>query len=205
MDSIKKLADIFAEFPTVGRRTASRFVYYLLRVPKPKIDELIRALSQLKEKIKLCSFCLSPFESEGNLCDICRNPLRNKQILCVVEKEADLFSIEHTKKYHGLYVILGGVSSTRKNDVRDAGLAALRGRIETPEKFGIGTSFSEIIIAINPTPEGRITSRMIEKILRETKESSAFKITHLGQGLPVGGELEYADDETLESAIEGRR
>jgi len=206
MNTIKKLAELFAEFPTVGRRTANRFVHHLLRLPKPKIDELIAALSQLKEKTKLCGFCFNPYESEGNLCDICSNAARNKQQLCVVEKEADLFSIESTKKYNGLYFILGGTFSARKSEAHDAALAALKERIENPQKFSLSAvSFSEIILAVNPTPEGRITSRMAEKMLRESKQSPAFKITHLAQGLPVGGELEYADEETLESAFEGRR
>lgn len=209
-DLIKKLIELFSEFPTVGHRTASRFVFHLMRLPKEKIDELINAIEELKNKIKFCAFCFNPFESfdstqdrgESNLpaqvglCSICKNPLRNKQLLCVVEKENDLISIENTKKYNGLYFILGGtVATMKKKDIDNLRIRELLDRVKAPAKF------TEIIIAINPTPEGKATSILIERDLKEF----AIKITHLAQGLPVGGELEYADEETLESALEGRK
>src|SRR3989338_2117216 len=113
MDSIKKLADLFSKFPTVGKRTASRFVFYLINQPKQEVDELTLAIQELKKNIKLCNFCFNPYEpfgaaqdkSDENLCDICKDSMRNKQSLCVVEKENDLLSIENTKKYKGLYFI----------------------------------------------------------------------------------------------------
>ncbi len=108
MDSIDKLKNIFRDFPTVGPRTARRFCYYLIKLPKEKIDELTNAILELKNKIKLCELCFNPFESESQLCQICQNSLRNKNMLCIVEKETDLLSIENTKKYNGLYFILGG-------------------------------------------------------------------------------------------------
>ncbi|MBI2049842.1 MAG: recombination protein RecR [Candidatus Staskawiczbacteria bacterium] len=198
-DPIKKLAELFSKFPTVGHRTASRFVFYLMKLPKENIDELTSAILELKNKIKFCSFCFNPSES-SDLCSICQNSLRNKQLLCVVDKEADLMSIEKTKKYNGLYFILGGANSLRIQELLD--------RVKAPAKF------EEIIIATNPTPEGRATSMLIEKALREIqpknfsaegRPASGWKITHLAQGLPFGGELEYADQETLESALEGRK
>ena len=112
-----------------------------------------------------------------------------------MEKEADLLSIENTKKYHGQYFILGGVLGFRKT-AEDLRLSALKKRITDSQ-------FTEIIIAINPTLEGRATSVLVERALKELH--GAFKVTHLAQGLPVGGELEYADEETLESAFEGRK
>src|SRR6185436_7656927 len=136
----------------------------------------------------LCSFCFQPFESaDQKLCGICADPGRNKALLCVVEKESDLLSIENTKKYKGLYFILGPM---RINELKQ--------RVEK-EKF------TEIIIALNPTLEGKSTSILIERELKTLAQSPTFKITHLAQGLPVGGELEYADEETLESAFEGRK
>jgi len=206
-DSIKRLADLFAKFPTIGSRTANRFVFYLIKQPKEKVDELLRAIEEVKKNIKLCQFCFNPHESEYLLCNICKNPSRNKQLLCVIEKEADLLSIEDTKRYNGFYFILGGnVSSMKISDVGSLRIQELKERAQNPQKFGLTmVNFSEIIIATNPTQEGKATSILIEKALKEISPSPAFKITRLAQGLPVGGELEYADEETLESAFEGRK
>jgi len=205
MDSIDKLIKIFRNFPTVGSRTASRFVYYLMKLPKEKIDELIAAIQEVKNKIKLCQLCFNPFEpfnaaqgkGDGTICPICQNPSRNKNLLCIVEKETDLLSLESTKKYNGLYFILGGtVSTMRKEDISQLRIEELKKRI----KDG---NFSEIIVALNPTPEGKTTSVLVENSIKETGKTP--KITHLAKGIPVGGELEYADEETLESALEGRK
>ncbi len=200
-DSIKKAKDLFSDFPTVGHRTAGRFVFYLLKQPKEKIVELANAILDLKNKVKLCSFCFNPYEVSKNesLCEICQNNSRNKQLLCIVEKETDLISIENTKKYIGLYFILGGPLNLKHNNLR---LTELKERISHSEKFGLPhINFVEIIIAINPTPEGRAAAVLVERILKEF----TIKVSHLAQGLPVGGELEYADDETLESAFSGRK
>jgi len=200
MDSIDKLKNLFRNFPTVGQRTAHRFVYYLLKLPKQNIDELISAMQELKNKVKLCEFCFNPFEFEGSLCNICRDSARNKNLLCVVEKESDLLSLESTGKYDGIYFILGGtVAMMKKEDVSQLRIEELKKRIENND-------FKEIIIALNPTPEGRATSILIEKAIEETLPKTwGGKITHLAKGIPVGGELEYADEETLESALEGRK
>lgn len=203
MDSIEKLKNIFRNFPTVGPRTAGRFVYYLVRQPKEKTDELIQAILELKSNIKLCPLCFNPFENSGspasaNLCAICADPRRNKNLLCVVEKEADLATIENTKKYPGLYFILGGTIGTLRRDTDQLRINEFKKRIS-------GANFSEIIVALNPTPEGKATSTLVEQTIKEIFPSPSFKITHLAKGIPVGGELEYADPETLESAFEGRK
>ena len=213
-DSIKKLTELFSKFPAVGPRTARRFCYYLMKLPKEKIDELTNAIQELKNKIKFCDFCFNPYEDSGsptsaNLCPICSDPRRDKTLLCVIEKETDLMSIENTKKYNGLYFILGGtVATMKKSDIENLKIEELKFRVKQPNKF------TEIIIATNPTPEGKATSILIEMAIKEISISQspaypagrlAFKITHLAQGLPVGGELEYADEETLESAFEGRK
>ncbi|MCX6721230.1 MAG: recombination mediator RecR [Candidatus Staskawiczbacteria bacterium] len=196
-DSIEKLKDIFKKFPTVGHRTAGRFVYYLAKLPKEKVAELILAITDLKNKIKLCRLCFNPYEGESEICPICQDSRRDKKILCIVEKEADLITIENTKKYNGLYFILGGtVAMMRKEDVSQLRLDELKNRIKN-------NGFLEIIIAINPTPEGIATSVLVESIIKET--GSSAKITHLARGIPIGGELEYADEETLASAFEGRK
>ncbi len=201
-DSIKKLQDLFAKFPTIGQRTAGRFVFYLLHASKQETDELASAIQELKNAVKLCSFCFNPYEAGNGLCDICQNAARDKQMLCIVEKETDLQSIENTKRYKGLYFILGGTLTLRNADGKNLRIEELKNRIAK-------SKFSEIIIALNPTPEGKSTAVLVERALKEVLSSmpqdSGFKITHLAQGLPVGGELEYADEETLESAFEGRK
>jgi len=199
MDSINKLINIFKEFPTVGSRTAGRFVYYLLKLPKEKIDELVSVIQELKSDVHLCKLCFNPFEGDEKLCSICADSQRNKNLLCIVEKEADLLSLEATKKFNGLYFILGGtVATMRKEDLNQLRIGELKKRIT-------GQNFTEIIVALNPTPEGRATSVLVENTIKECALSPAPKITHLAKGIPVGGELEYADEETLESALEGRK
>jgi len=211
MDSIEKLVNIFKKFPTVGSRTASRFVYYLMKLPKEKTDELISAITELKSKIKLCELCFNPYEENvgcptpHKTCVICSDSRRNKNSLCIVEKESDLLSIENTKKFNGLYFILGGtVATMRKEDLSNLRIEELKKRVGVPS--GPNT-FSEIIVALNPTPEGRATSVLVEQTIKEVIPSAGLspKITHLARGIPVGGELEYADEETLESALEGRK
>ncbi len=196
-ESIQKLVEQFLKFPTVGRRTAARFVSYLIKLPKEKIEEFIESIQNLENQIKFCSFCFNPFEGEENLCPICRNPTRNKKMLCVVEKETDLTSIEKTKKYKGLFFILGGTVSTfKKSDIEKLRIKELQNRVK---------GFEEIILAFNSTLEGEATAVLVEKALKNIPGKENIKITHLGKGLPVGGELEYADEETLRSAFEGRK
>ncbi len=201
MDSIKKLQELFRKFPTIGSRTAGRFVFYLINQPQQTTDELIQAIQELKKNVKLCESCFNPFEpfdtaqgksgemsETSHFCDICQSPSRDKQLLCIVEKEADLHSLEKTKKFHGVYFVLG-------NPLR---LVELKKRIQASQ-------FTEVIIALNSTPEGRASTVLVVRTLKELPQFSTFKITRLGQGLPVGGELEYADEETLDSAFEGRK
>ena len=196
--SIQKLIDLFSKFPTVGPRTAARFVFYLMKISKEEggIEELINSISNLKKTVKICSCCFNPFEGEGELCSICADSSRDKTLLCVIEKETDLFTLEKTKKYKGLYFILGGtVSTLKKADIEKLRTKELKERIETYP------GIKEVIIATNPTTEGETTALYLERLLKPLNK----KITRLGRGLPVGAELEYADEETLGSALEGRK
>jgi len=201
--SIQQLIEKFSRFPTVGPRTAARFVFYLIKIPQKEIEELISSLSSLKEKIRICNFCFSPFEGTESLCPICRDHSRDRSLICIVEKEIDLIALEKIKKYQGLYFILGGtVSTLKKEDIKKLRIQELEERIKNPEKFGISEAeFREIIIATNPTSEGEATALYLERLLKPINK----KISRLGRGLPVGGELEYADEETLSSALESRR
>lgn len=208
MDSIDELKEIFKKFPSVGPRTAGRFVFHLIKLPKEEINKIILVLQELKNKVKLCQLCFNPFEvvrgpASNQICSICSNPRRDKNLLCIVEKEADLLTIENTKKYTGLYFILGGtVATMRKEDLNNLRIEELKKRIND-------SKFSEVIVALNPTPEGKATSILVENSIKEVIPSGPkgypFKITHLAKGIPVGGELEYADEETLQSALEGRK
>ena len=208
--AIQKLIDLFSKFPTIGQRTASRFVFYLLKLPEKELNNFLTSIINLKKSIKTCSFCSNPFELSENptetLCPVCRNKSRDRTLLCVVEKEIDLISVEKTKKYKGLYSILGGIINFKKNNKNTHNLKLkieeLKKRIKNPENFGIQSrGFKEIIIATNPTTEGEATALLIERELRPLD----VKITRLGRGLPTGGELEYADEDTLESAFKGRK
>ncbi len=193
--SIQKLIELFSKFPTVGPRTASRFVFYLLGLTKEEVDEITLSINQLKENVKLCSFCYKSFEKEGDLCEICGNQSRDKSLLCIVEKETDLIPIEKTKKYQGRYFILGGTVSTfKKDEVKKIRMQEL---LETIKDSKI----KEIIIALNPTSEGEATALYLERNLKPLNK----KTSRLGRGLPVGAELEYADEETLGAAFEGRK
>lgn len=215
--SIQKLIDKFSEFPTVGPRTAARFVLYLIKLPQKEFEEFLGALLNLKKTVKICNFCFKPFElshsgedKEQKLCEICQNPSRNRTLLCVVEKETDLASLEQTKKYNGLYFILGGVvSRLQKQELKKLRMEELKERVKNPQKFGLlDANFKEILIATNPTTEGEATRLYLERILKPLtcgEHGRTKKITRLGRGLPVGGELEYADEETLSSALEGRK
>ena len=199
--SIQKLIDLFSKFPTVGPRTAARFVFYLIKLSQNNSDELLNSIINLRKSIKICSFCFNPFDAsqdsaqgEETLCSICKDNSRDKTLLCVIEKETDLISIEKTKKYKGLYFILGGTISLKKADSKKTRIEELKERIKN-------NGFKEIIIATNPTTEGEATALYIKRELKPFN----IKITRLGRGLPVGGELEYADEETLTSAFEGRK
>jgi len=194
--SIQKLIALFSKFPTIGPKTAARFIYYLIGLKKEEVDEIIGSISYLKKNVKLCSFCFNPFEGESELCKICSNPVRDKSLLCIIEKESDLNSIEKTAKYKGLYFILGGtVPALRKADMDKLRTKELEMRVKNHQEI------KEIILAFNSTAGGEATILYLERLLKPFGK----KITRLGRGLPVGGELEYADEETLSSALEGRK
>jgi len=196
--TIQKIIALFSKFPTVGPRTAARFVFYLMKLSPEETEEILKSISELKKNVKTCSFCYNPFESkeENDLCSICSNPIRNKGLLCVIANETDLETIEKIKKYNGRYFILGGtVSALRKSDMEKLRIKELEERIKNHPEI------QEIILAINPTSDGETTTLYLERLLKPLNK----KITRLGRGLPVGAELEYADEETLRNALEGRK
>ncbi len=204
-ESIQKLVNIFSKFPTVGSRTATRFAFYLAKLDKKEIKELLEVVVELKNKTKSCSFCFNIFETkenDGAFCEICSNNSRDRETLCIIEKETDLQSIEQTKKYKGLYFTLGGtLSPLRKEGVDKIRAKEIVERIKNPGKYGFKNSFKEVIIATNFTSQGETTALYLERLI----EPLGVKTTRLAKGLPTGGELEYIDEETLSSALEGRK
>lgn len=208
--AIQHLIELFSRFPTVGPRTAARFVFYLQELSSKEIGELIDAIQDLKRKVRPCRFCFLPFQGDEELCSICSDPKRDRSLLCIVEKETDLEALEKTKKYQGLYFVLGGtLGRLRKKDIEKLRTKELQARITHPEKFGLeNTQFQEIIIATNATREGETTALYLQRLLAPSKnlpDGRQVKITRLGRGLPVGGELEYADEETLAGALDSRK
>ena len=195
--STEKLIKLFCKFPTIGPRVAARFVFYLINTEKENIDELIQAITELKNKTKICPSCFKSFESENEFCLICSNGGRDKSILCIIEKEMDLETIEKTNKYKGTYFILGGIITGAKENNKEQIEQKIDKLVEKIKSNGI----KEIILALNPTTEGQNTALFVKRKL----EPLGIKITQLGRGLPIGGELEYADDETLSSAFENRK
>ncbi|MDP2967428.1 MAG: toprim domain-containing protein [bacterium] len=224
--TIQKLINLFSKFPTIGPRTASRFVFYLLGLTEREIKELTSTILKLKEKVKLCKLCYKSFESstisgqkvEGELCEICQDPRRDKSLICLVEKETDLISIEKTRKYQGLYFILGGeelkkirtqefLERVKNPEIGEEDKSSSSAeRSEAGDERSSATPFAatqvkEVIIALNPIAEGESFALYLERRLKPLGK----KTTRLGRGLPFGGELEYADEETLSSALEGRK
>lgn len=197
--SIQKLIECFLKLPSVGSRTATRFAFYVTKAPRDEIMELVKAIAETRRNTKLCSLCFNPFEgfSKETRCEICSDPRRDKGLLCIVEKESDLMAIEQAKIYKGLFFILGGtLSPLRKESIGKIRVKELIERIKNPDE-----KFNEIIIATNFTSEGEATALYFERILK----NSRVKITRLARGLPKGGELEYIDEETISSALEGRK
>lgn len=197
---IQKLIDFFSQFPNVGPKMATRFVFYLISKEKQSIREFAFNVLDLTKKIKICRFCFLPFQPQFHqsqfFCPICTDLNRDKNILCVVANEIDLYALEKTKKYKGRYFILGGYLPTFKK----ADLEKLRIK-ELQERIKNNPELKEIILAFNLTAEGEATLLYLQKILKPYGK----KITILGRGLPRGGEIEYADEETLSLALENRR
>jgi len=192
-EPVTRLIEEFSRLPGVGPKTASRLTFYLLRAPAEQSMVLAEAIRQLKERISFCEVCYNI--TEGSSCPICRDERRDRTQICVVEEPLDVLALERTRAYHGLYHVLHGaispVEGIGPNDLRIAEL------LERLQDGGV----SEVILATNPSLEGEATAMYLERQLTPLK----IRVTRLARGLPVGGDLEYADEITLARAIEGRR
>jgi recombination protein RecR len=192
---VGRLIDAFARLPGIGPKTASRLTYYLLKAPEGESLELAQALQEMHRGTAQCSVCLNITEAGEDPCAICRDPGRNGTLICVVEAPLDVVAIERTQAFRGRYHVLHGALSP----VDGIGPDDLR--IEELVVRIAGGGVQEVILATNPTLEGEATALF----LRRKLESFPLKMTRLARGLPSGGDLEYADANTLSQALEGRR
>ena len=192
---IQNLIEKISKLPGVGKRQATRMVFYLIS-KKEKLKEIREDLNLIEKEIVICPDCFFPFQKTKNLkkCPICSHPKRNKSIICVVEKETDLLTIEETKRFNGLYHILGGlISPVDPQSYKNLKIKRLLERIKE-------NKIKEIILALPLTPQGEMTSLYLERILKKY----SIKITTLGKGIPSGGEIEFADSQTIEGAFKHR-
>lgn len=189
---IAKLIEEFSKLPGIGKRSAERLAFHILKQPKERVEEFSKVLIDAKNKVTFCPVCQSLTDCVP--CSICRNVKRNHNTICVVENPKDIIAMEKTKEFTGVYHVLHGVISPMDgigpNDIK---IKELLIRCEKED-------VSEIIMATNPTIEGEATAVYISKLFKPL----GIKVTRIAHGLPVGGELEYADEITITRALEGR-
>lgn len=199
--SLRSLIESFEKLPGIGPKTAQRLVFYLLHVPQEQLDEFAQATQNLKKNTVLCSLCFNV--AEKNPCPVCSDQNRDKSIICVVEQPLDVLALEKTGSFKGLYHVLHGAISPLNNIGPDElYIEQLIQRIASHI-----SPVTEVILAMNSNMEGEATAMYIAKQLREPSAIShqPLAITRLGQGLPTGADLEYADEITLSRALEGRK
>ncbi len=193
--ALSRLIESLQRLPGVGPKSAGRLAFYLLRTPREFNNDLALAISELKEKVRICSNCFGVSEEE--LCAVCSDTNRDRSQLCVVERADDVLSFEAIGGYRGVYHVLGGVINPLDHvGPEDIKIAELLGKVKNKE-------ISEVIMATNLTMEGEATALYIKNQISKIKDN--IKITRLGSGLPMGADLGFADLATLEKALEGRR
>ncbi len=191
-ESLEQLAEQFSHLPGIGRKTAHRLAFYILKMPREEVQALANALLTVKEKIRYCSTCSNITEVDP--CPICSNVKRDQSVICVVEEPNDVVAIEKTKDYKGLYHVLGGTLSPLDGiGPDDLKIKELIQRVSN-------SVIEEVILALNPNVEGEATTLYISKLLKPF----GVKVTRIARGLPVGSDLEFADEATLSRALEGR-
>ncbi|MEA2222990.1 MAG: recombination protein RecR [Solirubrobacteraceae bacterium] len=194
---IQRLITELGKLPGIGNRTAQRLAFYILRASPEDAAALGDAIREVKERIGLCEVCFNL--AEGPRCRICDDQRRDPSLICVVEEAPDVMSVERTHEYHGRYHVLGGALSPIDGvDPADLKVAELFARVADP-----ANAIREVVLATNPTTTGEATALHIADVLRE--RAPDVVVTRLASGLPVGGDLEYADEVTLGKAFAGRR
>ncbi len=190
---VQDLIDELGRLPGIGPKSAQRIAFHILQTPSFDVSRLSQVLAEVREKVRFCELCGNV--SEQDRCSICRDPRRNQTLICVVEDAKDVAAIERTREFRGLYHVLGGaispIAGVGPDDLRIAQLM---------QRLADGT-VQEVILATNPNLEGEATATYLSRLLT----SLQITVTRLASGLPVGGDLEYADEVTLGRAFEGRR
>lgn len=190
--AIEKLIEEFAKLPGVGHKTAQRLTLHILNLPQEEVEEFSKALVQARGTIKYCSVCGNYTDKDP--CAICSNPNRDKRVICVIEQPKDIMTMEKIKEFNGVYHVLhGNISPMQGRGPQDIKIRELVARMSPEVK--------EVIVATNPTIEGEATAMYISRILKPLD----MKVTRIASGIPVGGDLEYADEVTLSKALEGRK
>jgi recombination protein RecR len=189
--AVENLVAQLTRLPGIGTRTAQRLAFHLLRAPKDEAGALAGAIAEVKERVRFCSECGNLTEDE--VCGICRDERRDRTVICVVEQPVDLFSLERTHEYRGLYHVLGGALSPI--DGVEPGHLRIDELVQRVERNGV----AEVVLAMNPNMTGEATAAYLADRLR-----GRVRVTRLASGLPVGGDLEYADEVTLGRALSGR-
>jgi len=201
--TIKDVINSFERLPGIGPKGAARLAFYLLNTPRAYVKELADCLIKMKDEIKICKICFSV--SEKDTCSICSDEKRNNKQICVVERAIDVMAIENMGGFKGVYHVLGGVLNPLDHvGPADLKIDELVERVKKISSELNDDDFLEIILATNPTMEGEATALYINKKL-ENWQTKKLKVTRIGSGLPMGADLEYADQATLSRALDGRR
>lgn len=209
-EAVEALVQQFTKLPTIGRKTAQRLTAFVLKMPRDEVVELAKALVHLKDHVKYCAVCYNV--SDTDICPVCSSGRRDQSIICVVEEPNDVMAIERTGEFRGAYHVLGGVISPLDGigpeelrvreliaRVRPAASDATNGSVAEPE-LEQKPSVQEVILALNPNVEGDTTAYYLAQLLKPF----GVQVTRIARGLPIGGDLEYADEATLSRALEGR-
>jgi recombination protein RecR len=194
-DSLESLVDELSKLPQIGRKTAQRLAMHIIRQPRAEVEKLSKSLIDVKDKIKFCSVCCNI--TEDDICKICSSSKRSRDVICVVEDPKDVLAIEKTNEYRGLYHVLHGkispLDGIGPNDIK---IKELLFRLDDTKYDKV----NELILALNPTVEGETTILYLNKLLKPLD----IKLSRIARGIPIGSDLEFADEVTLAKAIEGR-
>jgi recombination protein RecR len=198
IEPVARLIEAFSRLPGIGPKTAQRLTFHLLRAPDAEARQLAAALLAVRDEVVFCERCFNI--SDAALCPLCRDPARDGRRLCVVEEPLDVLALERTGEFKGLYHVLHGAISPIDGIGPDRlRIRELLARVE--EAFAAGEPFEEVILATNPTLEGEATAMFLDERL----DGRVGLVSRIARGIPVGGDLEYADEVTLIRALQGRR
>jgi recombination protein RecR len=196
-EPVTKLIDEFKRLPSIGQKSAQRLAFHILRTPEAEVERLVEALREVKQRITECSVCNNL--TDINPCRYCSQPSRDHSMLCIVEQPYDLVAVEKTRSYKGLYHVLhGSLSPIRGMRPSDLRLDNLLPRLKPENNEGV--EVREVILATNPNTEGEATANYISRLLKPL----GLKVTRLAMGMPVGSDLEYVDEVTMDKALSNR-